>query len=198
MTEPKTLLQLAGAEPTPAPLAESTLVIIDAQMEYVDGKVPLVGIAPALDALAELLERARGAGAAIVHVVHSGKPGGLFDREGHGGQVAPQAAPQAGEIIVEKGLPNAFAGTNLQEVLTEIGRKPLAIAGFMTHMCVSTTARAALDLGYATTVAADATATRDLPDPLGGVVRADALQQASLAALGDRFAAVVPASRIPD
>ena len=37
----------------------------------------------------------------------------------------------------------------------------------MTNMCVSSTARAALDLGYKATVAADAAATRDLPDPMG-------------------------------
>lgn len=58
-------------------------------------------------------------------------------------------------------------------------------------MCVSATVRAALDLGYRTTLVAAATATRDLPDPAGGVVTADALQRAELAALADRFAVVV-------
>lgn len=68
----------------------------------------------------------------------------------------------------------------------------------MTHMCVSSTARAALDLGYATTVAADAAATRDLPNPAGGVIKADVLHQASLAALADRFAVVATVDTIPD
>lgn len=64
--------------------------------------------------------------------------------------------------------------------------------GFMTHMCVEATTRAALDHGYATTVVADATATRDLPDPLGGApVGAVDLQRRSLAAMADRFATVV-------
>ena len=43
-----------------------------------------------------------------------------------------------------------------------LGVKKLVLAGFMTHMCVSSTARAALDLGFQTTVPADASATRDL------------------------------------
>lgn len=67
----------------------------------------------------------------------------------------------------------------------------------MTHMCVSSTARAALDLGYRVTVAGDAAATRDLPDPSGGVISADALHRAALAELGDRFAVVTTVDQIP-
>lgn len=62
----------------------------------------------------------------------------------------------------------------------------------MTHMCVSSTVRAALDLGYRSTVIASACATRDLPDGLGGVVDAATLHRAALAALGDRFAVIAP------
>jgi nicotinamidase-related amidase len=67
----------------------------------------------------------------------------------------------------------------------------------MTHMCVSSTARAALDLGYPVTVAADASATRDLPAPGGGVVSAGDLHRAELAALADRFACVTDSASIP-
>jgi len=38
---------------------------------------------------------------------------------------------------------------------------------------------------------ASATATRDLPDPLGGIVPAGEIQRATLAALADRFAVVI-------
>jgi nicotinamidase-related amidase len=61
----------------------------------------------------------------------------------------------------------------------------------MTHMCVSSTARAALDLGYGCTVVGNACATRDLPDGHGGVVSAAELHRVELAALRDRFAVVV-------
>ncbi len=56
-------------------------------------------------------------------------------------------------------------------------------------MCVSSTVRAALDLGYRCSVVAGACATRDPPDGTGGVI-ADQLQRAELAALADRFATV--------
>jgi nicotinamidase-related amidase len=91
-----------------------------------------------------------------------------------------------------KTLPNAFAGTRLLDVLMPLQRKELILAGFMTHMCISATARVALDLGYRSTVVAAATATRDLPDPLGGRIPAATVQRTSLAELADRFAIVVP------
>jgi nicotinamidase-related amidase len=198
MSEPKTLLQMAGADLKPAPLSQAALVIIDAQNEYVDGKLPLPGVGPALEKIAGLLKRARAVGAPVIHIAHRGKPGGAFDPDGPGGQIADMAAPEAGEPVIGKTLPNSFAGTQLHQTLEDLGAKQLILAGFMTHMCVSSTARAALDLGYATTLVSDAAATRDLPDPSGGVVTADALHAASLAALADRFAVVARADQIPD
>ena len=187
----KTLLQLAGADLTPPRFDEATLIIIDAQREYVDGALPLAGVDAALARIAETLEKARAAGAPVVHVQHKGRAGGLFDPETPAFAFADQAMPAAGEAIVQKGLPNSFAGTDLNAVLEKAGRKRLILAGFMTHMCVSATARAALDLGYQSTVLSDATATRDLPDPAGnGVVAAVDLHRAELAALSDRFSIV--------
>jgi nicotinamidase-related amidase len=197
MSTPKTLLQLAGADLRPPPLAASTLLVIDAQNEYLDGKLALPGIGTALTRLTELLISARQAGAALVHVQHKGRSGGLFDLEGRGGAFIEAVQPAAGEAIVQKGLPNAFAATGLDAILKQLGRQQLVLAGFMTHMCVSSTARAALDLGYRTTVAADAAATRDLPDPLGGTIGAEALHRAALAALADRFAIVAKVAEIP-
>ncbi|TWG89620.1 nicotinamidase-related amidase [Mesorhizobium sp. J18] len=185
----KTLLQLAGADLTPPKLAETVVVVIDAQREYVDGMLPLPGVEPALDNIALLLEAARRQSAPVVHVQHRGKPGGLFDPEKTAFRFADQATPEDGETIVEKGLPNSFAGTKLKEILDSLGRKKLVLAGFMTHMCVSSTARAALDLGFQTVVVSDASATRDLPSGDGVVAAAD-LHRAELAALSDRFSII--------
>lgn len=196
MTTPKTLLEMSGADLTPPPLGESVVIVIDAQNEYLDGKLALPDVKPAVEAIAKLLAKARAAGAPIVHVAHKGRAGGLFDRDGHGGAIIEAVQPASGEIVVEKPLPNAFAQTDLDAELKVLGAKSLVIAGFMTHMCVSSTARAALDLGYKTTVAADAAATRELPDPLGGTISAEALHRAALAELGDRFAIVATVDRI--
>ncbi len=69
----------------------------------------------------------------------------------------------------------------------------------MTHMCVNSTARGAFSLGYAPTVVAGATATRDLPGVDGRVVEAAALQAASLASIADLFGVVVTdVQSVPD
>jgi nicotinamidase-related amidase len=204
----KTLLQMSGADLTPPKLADTAVVIIDAQREYVDGALPLPGVAAALDHIEGLLAAARKSGAPVVHVRHKGRAGGLFDFDKPAYRPAPQAAEIAGEPVVDKALPNGFAGTNLKEVLDATGKKRLVIAGFMTHMCISSTARAAIDLGFGTVVVADACATRDLPRPpagasAGGVISAADLHDAELAALADRFAIVcntadlVGASHLP-
>ena len=199
MAELKTLLQLAGADPTPSALSKASLVLIDCQLEYVDGKLPLTGCAAALDEISKLLARARAAGAPVIHVQHQGKPGGLFDIEGYGGKIADAASPADGERIVRKTLPNSFGGTDHAETLSVAGRKEVILAGFMTHMCVSSTARAALDLGYRSTVVAGASATRDLPLPKGGVVPARQLHEIALAELADRFAVIAGTSAdLPD
>jgi nicotinamidase-related amidase len=189
-TPPLTLLQMVGVTQETARLSDSVLVVIDAQREYVDGKLPLSGMAQSLAAGAKLLARARAAGTPVVHVVHRGG-GALFNPQGVHFEVAAPLAPRAGESVVQKTLPNAFAGTNLQELLLKTGRKRLIVIGYMTHNCVSSTVRAALDLGYQSTVVAAATATRDLPDGRGGTLSATTVQAASLAALADRTAKIV-------
>ena len=189
-----TMLQMAGAAPTPATMANGVLVIIDAQREYTDGLLPLTGVGPAVEALAVLLEKARKAGAPIVHVRHKGSPTGkAFNPTLSGFEIVKQLTPRDGEMIVDKGLPNAFAGTEFANHLKASGRKNLIVGGFMTHMCVSATVRSATDHGFMSTVAADTVATRDLPDATGGAtVAADAINRITLAALSARFAWVVP------
>ncbi len=197
---PKTLLQLAGLAPAPSALSTAALVVIDAQREYVDGRLPLTGVGAALEEIGRLLARARAAGTPVVHVQHKGRPGGAFGPDTPGFAIAAQAAPLAGETVIEKALPNAFAGTELKAKLDALGRKEIVLAGFMTHMCVEATARAALDLGLKSTVVAAATATRDLPDPLTGTtVSAAEVHRNALTAISDRFATVVKdGAAVPD
>ncbi|MBW7950899.1 MAG: cysteine hydrolase [Pseudorhodoplanes sp.] len=200
MVRPKTLLELAGVTPAPSSLSQAALVVIDAQHEYLDGRLPLSGVQAALGEIAALLARARKAGTPVIHVRHKGRPGGAFGPDTPGFAIVSQAAPQPDERVIEKGLPNAFAGTELKAALDALDRKEIVIAGFMTHMCVEATARAAIDLGLKATVVAAATATRDLPDPLSGIaVPAAEVQRNALAALNDRFAVIAAdGSKVPD
>jgi len=197
MTNP-TLRELASLPSGPAALADSTLVLIDCQHTYTHGVMELDGVAAALEEAAVLLDRARSAGIPIIHVQHNDGPGSLYDIEGESGAIVAQVAPRAGEPVVVKQYPNSFVETDLDERLKALGASNLVLAGFMTHMCVNSTARGAFNLGYAPTVVAAATATRSLPGVTGEPVPSELMQSASLAAMADLFAVVVPgASSIP-
>jgi nicotinamidase-related amidase len=102
--------------------------------------------------------------------------------------------------VIVKNYPNSFLNTDLHERLKAVNAKNLVIVGFMTHMCISSTARAAFDLGYASnTVVAGATASRALPLGDGVDQPADQIQASNLAAIADLFAVVVPnETALPD
>ena len=199
MTNNVTLRQIAGMADQPAALADSTLIMIDCQNTYTQGVLELEGVQPALDQAAELLDRARSARIPIVHIMHDAGPGSPYDVRDQIGQIVDRVAPREGEPVVVKTFPNAFTGTDLDQRLTAAQGRDLILAGFMTHMCVSSTARGAFSLGYRPAVVAGATATRALPSPVGEPVSAAAVQAASLAAISDLFGIVVPtASAIRD
>ena len=197
---PQTLLEISGAAYAPGRLADSVIVIVDAQRIYVDGRLPLPGIDRAMAEISRLLARARAAGTPVIHVVQHGRPGGaICDPNGPEVAIAEPVAPLPGETVIIKKLPSSFAGTTLDETLKTVRRRHLIVVGFMTHMCVSTTVRAALEHSCRCTVVAAACAARDLPDGRGGVIPAEVVHRANLAALADRFARVVETvDEIPD
>lgn len=191
MSKPQTLLQLSGRSYAPATLANATLLVIDAQEEYRSGVMALPSLDSALPEISKLLAAAREVGAPVVHIHHLGISGGLFDPQGLRGQIMPEAAPLPGEAVVAKRLPNAFAGTELHDLLQQHGRLDLIVCGFMTHSSVSTTVRAAKDYGYRCTLVDKACATRDLP--MGdGSVPADQVHRMEMVILADNFAVCVP------
>lgn len=187
-SRPPTLNDLAGrVTPLPA-LAGATLLLIDYQNEYRTGPLALPDADAAIARVAPLLRAVREAGGRVVHVVHAGRRGGAFDRSAARGDVVAPLAPIHDELVVEKLLVSAFAGTRLSDILGDPAGSPLIVAGFMTHNCVSSTVREAGDRGFVVILAHDACATRALPDVIGGVVSAEDLHRASIAALGDRVA----------
>ncbi|MGV0717375.1 cysteine hydrolase family protein [Mycolicibacterium sp. XJ662] len=198
MTGP-TLRELVGLPAEPVSLADSALVLIDCQNTYTYGVMELEGVQRALDEVETLLDRARSAGIPVIHIQHNAGPGSPYDIEAEIGAIVDRVAPREGEPVVVKGYPNAFVQTDLDERLKAASAANLVLTGFMTHMCVNSTARGAFNLGYAPTVVAAATATRSLPGPDQSTVPASAVHTASLAAVADMFAVVVPAaSDIPD
>ncbi|GAB2560459.1 isochorismatase family protein [Nocardia heshunensis] len=186
----QTLRELSGLDQTPATLAESTLILVDYQNTYTRGVMELTGWQPALDAAADLLARARRAGAKIIHIVNDGGVGTPYDITAEIGQIHPSVAPLDGEPVVVKSVPNAFVNTDLADHVDAAGNTNLVIAGFMTHMCVTFTTEGAFLRGNHATVVADASATRPLKSAAGEVTAAQ-LHDSALATIADLYGVVV-------
>ncbi len=190
-----TLRALLSLPERPERLSRSALILIDCQNTYREGVMQLDNVEPALVQCAMLLSRARDAGAPVIHVQHHAGPGTPYDINQPCGRIADEVAPRDGEKVITKAYPSSFEKTDLDAELKRHGITDIVLAGFMTHVCVNSTARAAFNLGYRPTVVASATAARSLPNPLGGEVPASVVQTGALASLADIFAIVVPTER---
>ena len=116
------------------------------------------------------LERSRRANAAIGS---KGPLGRLLVRGEVGHDFVDALRPLEREIVIDKPGYSAFAHTMLQQVLTKRGIETLIITGVTTEVCVSSTLRTAVDLGYRCITVSDACASGD-----------PALHKAALAMIG--------------
>lgn len=116
------------------------------------------------------LERSRRANAEIGS---KGPLGRLLVRGEVGHDFVDVLRPLEKEIIIDKPGYSAFPHTTLQQVLTKRGIETLIITGVTTEVCVSSTLRTAVDLGYRCITVSDACASGD-----------PALHKAALAMIG--------------
>ncbi len=200
MSELKTIRDIVGLGDQSSSISDSALIIIDAQNTYCEGVMKLDGIEHALQECRRMLDRFRQAGRPVFHIQHDAGPGSPYDVKSHIGQIVDLLAPAQGEPVITKNYPNSFHATELDALVKKTGAKNLILVGFMSHMCINSTARGAFNLGYRPTVVASATATRSLPYKVTGeVIPSSVLNSAALAALGDLPAAIVGTpNNVPD
>jgi len=201
MSAPLTLRQIAGLAPIGSVTPSKTaLILIDIQVDYfTEGKLPIPDGQRVLQNASKLLDWADKNHIAVVHIQQLSKnpAAPIFAINSPGAEIHPSVAPRAGHTVITKGLPSSFCGTELGAWLKERGIDTLVIAGLMTHMCVDSTTREALHLGYRVVLASDACASRDLPAHDGdGVISHEVVHLVALSALADRFADVMTSDEV--
>jgi len=137
--------------------------VIDVQVALVEGggEQPAYAGEQLLTNINRLLIAARAAGAAVIYVQHDGDTGGRLQPGMPGWAIHPAIAPGASDLVIRKRASDSFYETALQQELATRGIKHLVITGMRTEMCVDTTSRRAISLGYDVTLVADAHATVD-------------------------------------
>ena len=147
--------------------------------------------------IARLQQAWRESGRPLIHVQHLSKLPNSPLRPGQPGvEIKDEVQPLPGEPVVQKSVNSAFIGTTLEADLRRRGVTTLVMVGLQTNMCVSTTARMAGNLGFATYVVSDATATFDNTGPDGKRYESALLHDVALADLHGEFATVVDTATI--
>ncbi|WP_336652999.1 MULTISPECIES: cysteine hydrolase family protein [unclassified Leucobacter] len=125
----------------------------------------------ALDNVSAVLATCRGLGVRVVHVgIQAMLPGAedtgalhkaagmLYPPGSPDSAFLPEATPVAGEIVLTKTCSGVHVGTQIDQVLRNLGVDKVFMAGFYTDQCISTSVRDLADLGYRVSLIDDAMA----------------------------------------
>lgn len=175
---------------------DTALVIIDMQMEMqhrIDAGRPHINPdAPAT--IAALAAAFRSTGRPVIHVRHAeADPASPLHPDASGYPPMACARDLSGEAVFVKRSSSAFATTGLEAHLRERGITHIHVVGAVAGFCVTSTVRAAADLGFGVTVVRDAVIGFDLPSAgLGAGVIFDV----AMGLLAADFAEVVESERV--
>jgi nicotinamidase-related amidase len=169
------------------------LIVIDVQNDYDGGKLPIEfpPVAGSLAQIGRAIDAARAHGVPVI-VVRQASPATapIFAAGTPGGALHAVVASRGCEHCIEKKLPSSFAGTGLGEWLAAHAIDTLAVAGYMTHNCVLTTALDAFNAGLAVELLRDATGSVPYANRAGAAT-AEELHRVTTVVLESRFALVL-------
>ncbi len=177
-------------------MTADALLMVDVQVGFVSGPAAVPGAEPLVVALADVLRRARAAGCPVVQLRNDGAPGCVDEPGGPGW--ALRFVPAGDEPVLGKGHDDGFRDTGLLELLRTNGVRRPMVAGLMSEMCVSATARTAMDLGFSVVLPHDCHATYDIPAApgFGPAVPAAVVSRVAEWALGDAIVLVPTAADV--
>ncbi|MBY0415572.1 MAG: isochorismatase family protein [Bdellovibrionales bacterium] len=179
-------------------LVNAVLIIINAQKGLIDltqeGRNNLEAEKNIIQVLKMWREKKR----PIIHVKHvSNNAESPFYHHSAGSEFLDSIKPEANELLVEKTKSSAFTRTNLESHLVEGNFSNVILVGFTANECIDATAKDASSLGFTSFVVGDATATFDLRDSSGKLVKSERLHRLILANINSFYAKVINTSDIP-
>lgn len=96
--------------------------------------------------------------AAGAEIGSPGPLGRLLVRGEHGHELIGELVPREGELLIDKPGYSAFHQTDLDQILRVAAIDTLIVCGVTTEVCVHSTLRSAIDLGYRCITVGDACA----------------------------------------
>jgi nicotinamidase-related amidase len=174
----------------------SALLIIDMQMlmqERLDaGREHVNGDAG--KNIAALASAFRAARQPVIHIRHhEADAASNMHETAPGARPMPCAKARDNEPVFIKSTSSAFASTELEGYLHEVGITDLVVVGAVAGFCVNTTVRAGCDLGFKMRVVSDAVLGFDLPD---ANLSARTVFDVTMAHLASDFAEIVETRQV--
>jgi nicotinamidase-related amidase len=169
------------------------LIVVDVQNDYDGGNLAIeyppfeqtvLQVARAMDEATE-----RGIKVVVIKMITS--PTALVFRPGtHGADLHPEIAKRPHDHYIEKTLPSAFTGTDLEPWLRNNDIKTVTVVGYMSHNCDLSTAVHAMHSGFEVEFLCDATGAVSYANRAGNA-SAEEIHRVIKVVLQARFAAVV-------
>ena len=177
-------------------MSKRALIVIDVQNEYFDGGALRITHPSPTESLANIgraMDKAteRGVPTVVVRHTEPDPDAGMFREGSDAWLLRPEVDERPRDHLVEKSLPGSFTDTDLSDILASNAIDTVAIVGYMTHMCVDTTAREAAHRGLSVEILSDATGTLAL-ETSGGSATGEELHRSTLVAQGQFFADILP------
>ena len=185
-------------DPNQVPIAQSALLVIDAQDSFKVGPRWARRNNPAFEKnVGALVEAYRAAHLPVVFFLHTDSDE-AFAKDSPSFKLMDFLKPQKDEPIMIKNTRNCFTSTTLQPYLIEKGVRRVSITGIQMEQCCETTARIAADLGYAVDFVTEATMTFPIPnwDKPGEELGVDAIRERTEYALRRRFARITTVNQL--
>lgn len=171
---------------------DAILIVINAQNGLLDATCEGRNNLEAEKNISRILEYWRTKKRRIIHVKHvSDNVESIFFRQSIGCDFLNSAQPRENEIVIEKMKSSAFSGTNLMGILNKESASHLVLVGFTASECIDATARDAAAMDFDTLVVGDGTATFDLRDQSGKLIKADRIHRLTLININSFYAKVI-------
>ncbi|MEK4032496.1 cysteine hydrolase family protein [Methylocystis sp. IM3] len=169
------------------------LIVIDVQNDYDGGELAIQSppFRVSVENVTRAMDVATAAGVKVVVVKQlAPESSPIFANGSRGGEIHAEIARRPHDHYVEKLLPSAFTGTDLEQWLRANAIDTVTIVGYMTHNCILSTIVQALHLDFAVEFLSDAGGSVSYANS-AGYASAEDIHRVICVVLQSRFAAVL-------
>jgi nicotinamidase-related amidase len=146
-------------------LSACALIVVDMQYDYCSpgfyidrAGYDTARLSEPIPRIQRVLAAARRAGLRVIYTRHGRIAGSASTTAAPGEpgwEIVPELRPQPADAVIEKSTCSAFVSGELDSLLREKGIHYLALCGNTIDVCVHSTLRSAIDLGYECVLLAD-------------------------------------------